>query len=361
VVLESRLLSLVVPVFNEQDALAALVCRLDALAPSLQIRFNLDVELIVVDDGSRDATNAVARRLIHRRDSGFPIRLVELSRNFGKEAALIAGLQAASGQAVIPIDADLQDPPEVVSELVQAWLEKAVDVVEAVRVDRRCDTFAKRTSAAAYYWVLRQIAQDVAPTANCGDFQLLSRRAVNAVLQYPERSRLHKGLTALIGFRRATVYFARAPRSAGRSRFGALRLLSLAWDGITSLSSWPLRVWTWIGTVVALCALVLALWTVIRTLVQGVAVPGYASLLVSVLGLGGVQLISLGVLGEYIARIGAEVRGRPLFHVAARLGFEESNDTHGSSPSEAIALRHQPSIVSEEPPRGGADAIPLRA
>jgi glycosyltransferase involved in cell wall biosynthesis len=361
VTLQPRSLSLVVPVFNEEAALGPLVHRLRTLSDDLQSRFGLSIELIVVDDGSRDATNAVARRLIHRRDSGFPIRLVELSRNFGKEAALIAGLQAASGQAVIPIDADLQDPPEVVSELVHAWLEKAVDVVEAVRVDRRCDTFAKRTSAAAYYWLLRKIAQDVAPTANCGDFQLLSRRAVEAVLQYPERARLHKGLTALIGFRRATVYFARAPRSAGSSRFGAWRLLSLAWDGITSLSSWPLRVWTWIGTVVALCALVLALWTVVRTLVQGVAVPGYASLLVSVLGLGGVQLISLGVLGEYIARIGAEVRGRPLFHVAARLGFEASDVAHASSPSDSIALRHRPSSRIEEPPGGGADATPLGA
>lgn len=318
------------PVFNEEAALGPLVHRLRALSDDLQSRFGLPIELIVVDDGSRDRTNALVREMIHGPGVGFPIRLVELSRNFGKQAALIAGLREARGEAVVPMDVDLQDPPEVVCALVATWLANDVDVVEAVRVDRRCDSWFKRTSAAAYYSLIRKIAQDVCPTANAGDFELLSRRAVQAVLEYPERARLHKGLTALIGFRRATVTFARAPRSAGTSRFGVLRLMRLAWDGITSLSSWPLRVWTWIGAAVALCALALALWTVIRTLVMGVAVPGYASLMVSVLGLGGVQLISLGVLGEYVARIGAEVRGRPLFHVSARVGFDDVSTTENS-------------------------------
>jgi glycosyltransferase involved in cell wall biosynthesis len=331
---QALLISLVVPCFNEQYALLPFVTRLHSLAERLDQEFAARLELIFVDDGSSDGTRTTARSIIQSANTPFAIRLLALSRNFGKEIALTAGIRAASGDAVVPIDVDLQDPPELVCEMVHAWLATDdVDVVEAVRADRRCESVFKRASAAAFYSIIRKIAQDVPLTANCGDFQLLSRRAVDALLRYPERTRLHKGLTALIGFRRATVRYTRAARSVGSSRYGLVRLVGLAWEGITSLSTTPLRVWTWIGSAIALVALTLALWTVVRTLVMGVAVPGYASLLVAVLGLGGVQLIGLGVLGEYVGRIATETRGRPLYHVAERVGFDDRARVRERQPS----------------------------
>ncbi len=309
---EVALVSIIVPVLNEEQAVGIF---LDAVTPILKST-GMRYELVFVDDGSTDNTS-VLLRVAHQRMP--EVKLVSLSRNFGKEAALTAGIAHASGDAIIPIDVDLQDPPEVIPALLSKWRE-GFEIVFAARANRDSDSYLKRKTAGWFYQLMGQISETSLPE-NVGDFRLMDRAAVNALLSFPERKRVMKVLMSAVGFRTATVYYERQARSAGRTKFRPLRLWSLALDAIVASSTLPLRLWTYFGGLVALGALTYGAFIVVRTLLQGSVVPGYASLMSVVLFLGGLQFLSLGILGEYVGRIAIEVRGRPLYIVGDTVGF----------------------------------------
>lgn len=294
---------------NEEDSLSAFFTR---LLPALDVTGE-SCEIICVNDGSRDGT---LERLREFQKSEARLRIVDLSRNFGKEAALTCGIDHALGDAVIPIDADLQDPPELIAEMVRIW-RQGFDVVLAQRVDRSADNMLKRKTAEWFYRLHNAISEPPIP-ANVGDFRLMDRRVVDALKLLPERRRFMKGLFAWVGFRQATIPYAREARTAGESKFSGWRLWNFALEGITSFSTAPLRVWTYLGLAIAMLAFIFGLFVVGRTLMLGRDLPGYASLITVVLFLGGVQLIGLGVLGEYIGRLYGEAKGRPIYIVRER-------------------------------------------
>ncbi|MBK5969023.1 MULTISPECIES: glycosyltransferase family 2 protein [Thiorhodovibrio] len=302
------MLSIICPLYNEQAAVEPFFAR---LLPSLAAAGE-PFEILCIDDGSQDDTLGALRRA--QQDCA-AIRIVELSRNFGKESALTAGLDLARGDAVIPIDVDLQDPPELIPELVAKW-RQGYEVVLARRSDRTSDSWLKRQSAEVFYRLHNRIGEVPLPD-NVGDFRLLDRAVVAAVRQLPERRRFMKGLFAWVGFRTTTVAYTRAPRSAGHSKFNGWRLWNFALEGITSHSTVPLRIWTYGGALVAGLAFCYGLFITLRTLVVGVDMPGYASLMTAVLFLGGVQLIGIGVLGEYLGRLYLESKQRPLYLIRA--------------------------------------------
>jgi glycosyltransferase involved in cell wall biosynthesis len=308
----TQLLSLVVPFYNEGQLIHAFR---DAILPCLDAVPDSDWEIVCVDDGSTDAT---LEQLVALAEADPRFRVLELSRNFGKEAALTAGIDAASGDAVIPFDADLQDPPELIAQMVAAWRAGA-EVVLARRSDRSTDSVMKRRSAAWFYRLHNRMSKTKIPE-NVGDFRLMDRVVVEALKQLPERQRFMKGLFAWVGFRTVTIDYARAPRGAGVSKFSAWALWSFALEGFTSFSTVPLKIWTYLGAVGAVGSFVYALFTVFYTLLHGISVPGYASLLVVVLFLGSVQLMSIGLLGEYISRIYLETKQRPTYLVRKTYG-----------------------------------------
>ncbi|HWP35535.1 MAG TPA: glycosyltransferase family 2 protein, partial [Thermodesulfobacteriota bacterium] len=288
----------------------------ERLVPVLE-RLGLSYEIVCVDDGSRDGT--LERLLAHRRRNP-AIKVLELARNFGKEIALSAGLEHACGAAVVPIDADLQDPPELIPELVARWRE-GYEVVYAIRRSRRGESWLKRVTADAFYRVLDRLAEFPVPR-NTGDFRLLDRRVVEALRRLPERTRFMKGLFAWVGFRQTAVVYDREPRHAGRTTWSYWRLWNLALEGITSFSSAPLKLASYAGLGLSLLAFFYAAFLVARTLLYGADVPGYASLMVVILFLGGVQLVTLGILGEYLGRVFIEVKGRPLYLIRETYGLE---------------------------------------
>jgi glycosyltransferase involved in cell wall biosynthesis len=309
------LISVVVPVKNEERAIAPFVERVGAILDG--IATNESWEILFVDDGSTDGTLAaiIAANMREPR-----IRALSLSRNFGKEAALSAGLDHAGGRAVIPMDVDMQDPPEVLHQMVAKWLD-GYEMVFGVRRSRDEDSFVKRLTAGLFYRAHNLVSHDKIPE-NAGDFRLLDRKVVEVIRKLPERNRFMKGLFAWAGFKQAAVEYDRVERETGKSKFNYWKLWTLALDGITSASTVPLRIWSYVGAVVALFALVYAGFIAIDTLAFGNAVPGYASIMTSVLFLGGVQLISLGVLGEYVGRILTETKQRPLYVVRDTVGIE---------------------------------------
>jgi glycosyltransferase involved in cell wall biosynthesis len=294
---------------NEAESLAAFFDRLLPALASLGETF----EIVCVNDGSRDAT---LDRLIAARQLESRIRILNLSRNFGKEAALTCGIDSARGDAVIPIDADLQDPPELIGEMVQMW-RQGFDVVLAQRIDRSADRIFKRKTAEWFYRLHNMISKPAIPP-NVGDFRLMDRRVVDALKTLPERQRFMKGLFAWVGFRQAAIPYAREARLGGESKFSGWRLWNLALEGITSFSTAPLRIWTYLGLAIALAAFTFGAFIVGRVLFLGRDLPGYASLITVVLFLGGVQLIGIGVLGEYLGRIYNETKGRPIYIVRDR-------------------------------------------
>ena len=300
-------ISLVVPVFNEEGVIDAFCAR---VIPTLE-QISPDWEIVFVNDGSRDGTVAAVARQ-HQAEPR--IALVSLSRNFGKEIAMTAGLDAARGEAVVIIDVDLQDPPEVIPELVAKWRE-GNDVVFARRLEREGETLLKRLTAYGFYRALNAIADRPIP-ADVGDFRLMSRRAVDALLRLRERHRFMKGLYSWIGFRQAEVPYVRAPRAAGTSKFNYWRLWNFSIEGFTSFSIRPLQAASYFGFAIAVLSVIYGTFMIIRTLLYGNPVAGYPSLLVIVLFLGGVQLISLGVIGEYLGRVFNETKQRPLYLVA---------------------------------------------
>ena len=299
--------------YNEEDNVSEFYAQVKAALE----RTGETWEIICINDGSRDATLAQLVAL-HRSDPR--VKVINFSRNFGKEIALTAGIDYASGQAVIPIDADLQDPPELIPELIAQW-RAGHDVVNATRRTRHGEGWLKRATARMFYRVLGKMA-DVQIPHNTGDFRLLSRPAVEALKRLPERTRFMKGLFAWVGFKQATVFYDRHPRFAGKTKWNYWRLWNFAIDGIVSFSSAPLKVSSYLGLFIALMAFVYALFLVVRTAIYGIDLPGYASLMVVVLFLGGIQLITLGVIGEYLGRIYAETKGRPLYIVRDCYGVE---------------------------------------
>ena len=305
------MLSLVVPVFNEEEMIPLFY---EAVRNSAGLAEH-QVEIIFINDGSQDATGEVVQGLAERDPH---ITLVEFSRNFGKEAALFAGLSYATGEAVIPIDVDLQDPIEVIPKLVKRW-QQGADVVLAKRVDRSQDGFLKRSSAAWFYRFHNSISTPVIES-NVGDFRLMSRPVVDAILQMPERNLFMKGVLSWVGFKTEVVEYQRASRAAGSSKFNGWKLWNLALEGITSFSTVPLKIWTYLGLSVALFSFIYAAWMVLGKILWGNPVPGYPSLMTAILFLGGVQLVGIGVLGEYIGRIYIEVKQRPRYVVKQVLG-----------------------------------------
>lgn len=276
-----------------------------------------DYEIVCVNDGSTDRTWQLLHAASHQNAQ---IKSVHLSRNFGKEVALTAGIDYTCGDAVIPLDADLQDPPELIPELVAKWRE-GYDVVLAVRLDRRSETLAKRLTASLFYRLIARLG-DVPIPANVGDFRLMDRRVIEALQRLPERTRFMKGLFAWLGFRQATIGYVRPPRVAGTSKWQYWRLWNFALEGVFSFSTLPLRIWTYVGMAVACGALGYSGFIVGRTLFYGRDVPGYASLLVLLLFFSGLNMIGLGILGEYLGRVFMEVKQRPLYLVREVVGFE---------------------------------------
>ncbi len=284
----NRRVSIVAPFFNESEGVELFQ---QSISPVLDACTGIQFEIICVDDGSSDDTLS---RLIAvcSRDERFVV--LELSRNFGKEAALTAGIEAATGDAVIPIDSDLQDPPELIPVLIHEW-QKGAEVVLARRIDRTSDSFLKRKTAEAFYRFHNRLSTVRIPE-NVGDFRLIDRCAVDALKRLPERQRFMKGLFAWVGFRSVTVNYSRQPRKAGESKFSGWKLWNFALEGITSFSTAPLKVWTYVGAIGALGSMAYAAFIVIRTLAFGSEVPGYASTLVAILFFGSLQLISVGLL-----------------------------------------------------------------
>ena len=307
------LLSIVVPCFDEEAVIRETHRR---LAATLETVPELDFELVYVDDGSRDATLEVLRELRH---ADARVRVLALSRNFGHQIAVTAGLRQAAGQVVVIIDADLQDPPEVIPEMLDRW-RAGVDIAYGVRTGRDGETVFKRWTASAYYRLLDRLTNISIPL-DTGDFRLMDRAVVDAFLTMPERDRFVRGMVAWTGFRQEPVPYRRAARAAGATKYPFGKLVRLAMDGIVSFSLAPLRLATWLGFLaLGLAAAGIAHALVLR-LFTAAWVSGWSLLLFSILFLGGVQLVVLGVLGEYVGRIYGEVKRRPLYLVKERLGF----------------------------------------
>lgn len=308
------LISIVIPVLNEEESVDPFV---DAVAPLLDAT-GASWELIFVDDGSTDQTINI---LLTRRQRNPQIRIVKLSRNFGKEAALAAGLDHAAGDMVAVMDVDMQDPPELLTEMVARWRE-GYDVVYGRRVQRTNDSALKRMTARRFYKLFNQISDAPIPD-NVGDFRLMDRSVVEALKRLPERVRFMKGLFSWVGFKSIAVDYERPARFAGQTKFRYWRLWNFALDGITSFSTVPLRIWTYVGSLIAAFAFIYGSFIILRTLILGVDVPGYASLLAVMLFIGGVQLIGLGILGEYLGRVFYEVKQRPVYLASKLYGFDQ--------------------------------------
>ena len=299
------LISIVTPFFNEG---AGVLHFHQSLKNSIDDLTDFDFEIICIDDGSKDETLS---RLIDSSKKDSRIIVLELSRNFGKEAAMSAGIDAATGDCVIPIDADLQDPPSLIAMMLKEW-QKGAEVVLAKRIDRSTDSFVNRKTAEIFYRLHNALSNLKIPE-NVGDFRLMDRIVVDAIKKLPERQRFMKGLFAWVGFNTVTIEYIREERFVGTSKFSGWKLWNFAIEGVTSFSLVPLKVWTYIGFLGSLFATFYATFIIIRTWIFGIDLPGYASLLVVMLFFGSLQLMSLGIIGEYIGRIYFESKQRPLY------------------------------------------------
>jgi glycosyltransferase involved in cell wall biosynthesis len=291
-------------VFDEEESIYIF---LDTVTPQLA-RDGFRFEIVFVNDGSRDNTLS---HLLDRSARDRRLRIVNLSRNFGKEAALTAGIDHARGDVIVPMDIDLQDPPELIGTFMTRWRE-GYDIVYGVRTQRASDTAARRLSAGWFYRVFNSMSPVRIPE-NVGDFRLVDRRAVEVLRQLPERNRFMKGLFAWVGFNSIGVPYERPSRAAGSSKFNLWRLWNFALDGLVSFSTAPLRAWFYVGVVIATIAVLYALFIITRVLILGIDTPGYASLLIVVLLMGAIQLLSLGIIGEYLGRLFLEVKSRPIY------------------------------------------------
>ena len=305
-------LSIIVPCYNESEVLPSFYERTSKVLESC----NIEYELIFINDGSDDKTLEIISSLRQRNQK---VKLIDLSRNFGKEIAMTAGIDFASGEAVIIIDSDLQHPPELIPEMYRYWRD-GFDVVYATRIKQDDESFIKKLTAQAFYWVITRLSIVRIPE-NAGDYRLMSRRAVEAMKQFQEQHRFMKGLFSWIGYRQISIPYHREPRHAGSSKWSYWQLWNFAIEGITSFSYGPLRVASYLGIVTAFMAVIYASIEIIKVVVRGRDVPGYASIMVTLLFLGAVQLITLGIIGEYLGRIYNEVKRRPLYLVQQLSGI----------------------------------------
>jgi len=305
-------LSIVVPVFNEEESIRHFFQQVDPIVDKVVGSH----EYILVNDGSRDRTLSILKTMAEERSDIF---VINLSRNFGKDIALSAGIDYCRGQAVIPMDIDLQDPPALIEEMFARYRE-GYDMVVAVRESRGSESWFKRTSANWFYALIGRMS-DVHIPANAGDFRLMDRRVVDVLKTLPERSRFMKGLFAWLGFRSIDVYYERPVRAHGKSKWNYWKLWNFALDGIFSFSTAPLRVWSYIGIPIALASFFYMGFIIVRTVVFGIDLPGYASLLSVMLFLGGLNLVGIGILGEYMGRLFLESKQRPLYIVDNVFGY----------------------------------------
>ncbi|NLI91195.1 MAG: glycosyltransferase family 2 protein [Peptococcaceae bacterium] len=300
-------ISILIPAYNEEDVLEKLYARLDQVLDQLH---QYDTEILFINDGSKDKTLEIIKTL-QRKDSR--ISYVDLSRNYGKEIAMIAGLDYSTGDAVVIIDADLQDPPELIPQMVRCW-ESGYDDVYAKRRNRLGETWVKKYTSSTFYKMLKKLSR-IPIQEDTGDFRLLDRRCVEALKQLRETQRYTKGMFSWIGFNKKEILFDRDPRAAGQTKWNYLKLLDLAIEGITSFTTIPLRFSSLLGSLISLFAFVYMMVIIVKTIAYGERVQGYPSLMVIILFLGGIQLLSLGIIGEYIGRIFNETKRRPLYFV----------------------------------------------
>lgn len=312
------MVSIIVPMYNESAAMGLFFQKISEVLTQLGCS---RYELVCVNDGSRDDT---LDKLVLMSSGNPKVWVVDLSRNFGKEAALTAGIDEAIGDVVIPIDADLQDPPELIGLMLEQW-SLGYDVVLAKRADRSSDGYLKRRTAELFYRLHNKLSETQIPD-NVGDFRLMDRTVVNALKTLPERRRFMKGLFAWVGFRTTTIEYTREARVAGVTKFSGWKLINFAIEGLTSFSTAPLRLTTYAGLAISVVALVYAVYIVLRTLIYGIDLPGYSSMLVIILFIGGVQLISLGIIGEYIGRIYTESKQRPVYIIQGRYGHSRDGE-----------------------------------
>jgi len=329
---ESGGLSIVVPVFNEAAGLPVLHNRLTEIARRLQAQRGLSVEIVYIDDGSRDATYDVARAL---PADGADVQVLSLSRNFGKEAALLAGLDHATRGAVLFMDGDGQHPPALIETLVQHWLDDGYDVVYTAKAHRANESFARRLSVKGFYALINWGARQKIPE-DAGDFRLLSPRAVAALRRLPERNRFFKGLATWIGFKQKRVDYEPAARAHGVTSWNISSLLGLSIEGLTSFSVAPLRFASLLGFLIALAALLFGLQILFETFFYGQSVPGYPSVVIGMMVLGGVQLMMIGIMGEYIGKILSEMKARPVYFVAEHM-TKAAEDTADAEPQPRTA------------------------
>jgi glycosyltransferase involved in cell wall biosynthesis len=307
------LLSVVIPCMNEEDVLTETVTRLTSALDSVELRF----ELILVDDGSSDSTPRLLREIREREQR---VRVIRLSRNFGHQVAITAGLEHARGDAIVIIDADLQDPPEVILAFIAKWLQ-GYDVVYGIRTQRDGESAFKLLTAKLFYRLMRRLSDTEIPL-DTGDFRLMDRRAVDALISMPERDRFVRGMVSWVGFAQTAVLYERATRFAGTTKYPLFKMLKFATDGIVSFSSVPLRLATWTGFAVSGIAVCGILFSMFARIFGSSWVKGWTSTVIAVLFLGGVQLVCLGIIGEYIGRIYGETKRRPLYIIREKLGFD---------------------------------------
>ena len=325
-------LSIVVPVFNEAKGLAALHERIAEVARGLKVKRDLRTEVVYVDDGSSDATNQIAKSLAA---DPLDVQVVTLSRNFGKEAALLAGLEHARLGAVLFMDGDGQHPPDLVDTLVGRWLDEGYDVVYTAKAHRENEHWLRRAGVHWFYSLLNWRSRHKIPE-DAGDFRLLSPRAAAALRQMPERSRFFKGLSSWIGFKQVRVDYEPAARAHGTTSWNVWTLIGLSIEGLTSFSVAPLRVASMLGLLLAATALLFGAWILLQTILYGQDVPGYPSLVVGLMVLGGVQLVMIGVLGEYVGKLLSEIKARPVYFVAEH-SLKSADDSANARPAASRA------------------------
>jgi dolichol-phosphate mannosyltransferase len=330
------LLSVVVPCFNEEEVLPETHKRLLSGLEAL----DTDLEIVYVDDGSTDSTAAI----LHELSASDPrVRVVRFARNFGHESAITAGIDHSRGHAVVLIDADLQDPPEVIPRMVELWRE-GYQVVYGVRRRRPGETIFKRSTSAAFYRMIN-LMSDVPIPLDTGDFRLMDRCVVDVLHEMPERHRFVRGMISWVGFKQCPVYYERHPRFAGETKYPLGKMVGLALDGVTSFSTAPLRWVTWAGLIAAGVSVLGIIYAVVVRMMTNSWVPGWAAIFVAVLFVGGVQLLSLGAIGEYVGRIYGEAKARPLYVVAERLGFAAMNSRSRAGLASNLAFAQQSPLL----------------
>ena len=301
-------LSVVVPCYDEEEVIDLCHEEITKVVDKLPY----DIEIVYINDGSKDNT---LQKLCALREKDDRVVVINLSRNFGKEAAMTAGIDHVTGDALVILDADLQDPPELIPDLIKMWKKTDADVVYGQRTVREGETWLKKTSAKGFYAIMNFIAHRVEIPKNTGDFRLMNKRSIEALRQLRENHRFMKGLFAWIGYKQVALPYSRAPRAAGYTKWNYVGLWNLAMEGIAGFSTVPLKVASFFGLLISFFAFMFGLFIIIRTIIDGVDVPGYASLTVMISFLSGLQLLSIGILGEYVGRIFGEAKKRPLYFI----------------------------------------------